>query len=77
MPTIVRAVLAIDFRITSPLRGLKPSTRSLTNSSIAFRITSPLRGLKLASFNTELFNSSFRITSPLRGLKPHVLPYGL
>ena len=34
------------FRITSPLRGLKPYNPGASNITYNFRITSPLRGLK-------------------------------
>ena len=57
------------FRITSPLRGLKPVSGVHAVLTRTFRITSPLRGLKLRRIRLYQPKYYFRITSPLRGLK--------
>ena len=48
--------MGIRFRITSPLRGLKPHSFAICSNSCYFRITSPLRGLKL---NTRCYHRTY------------------
>ena len=50
------------FRITSPLRGLKPVTLQFKTEEFSFRITSPLRGLKLIDGRITVCTASLELS---------------